>query len=375
MKKSTQHPFPSIMLVLFITGCGGGQSTNTSQPYVPPIIPPASSSSTTSSTSSSSSGSTSSTTSSTSSSSSSTSSTSSSSSTSTSSGSSTSSSSSSTSSTSSSSSGASTTSIVGGYWPNWTTSPVRIRDVHSGYNLIYLFSAQPVGGAPGTTGAVFFNTPDNTRGAASNFANDIQYARTVQNRKVILSVGGAGNGMSFPNRTKSQTFVNSIVALYNQFGGFDGLDWNTFEADQDPDTAEMMWISLELKRRYPGFLITSPPAPWNNRDKTFCQTMIQAGAMDYAAPQYYDGPGLNEPSYIINSVNEWVTLVGANHLVVGFGIWNQPNYSTLTQATTAWNQIKTNHPAILGAFNWQIHTDESFNWQFGITFDNLLNLQ
>ena len=36
--------------------------------------------------------------------------------------------------------------VVGGYYPNWTPSPVRIRDVNDNYNLIYLFHAQPVGG-------------------------------------------------------------------------------------------------------------------------------------------------------------------------------------------------------------------------------------
>ena len=108
--------------------------------------------------------------------------------------------------------------------------------------------------------------------------------------------------MSFPNRTKSQAFVNSIVGLYNQFRGFDGLDWNTFEADQNPDTDEMIWISTELKRLYPGFLITAPPAPWNPRDMTFCQAMVQASAMDYVAPQYYDGPNLADPSYVVNNI-------------------------------------------------------------------------
>ena len=31
--------------------------------------------------------------------------------------------------------------IVGGYWPNWVDSPIRIRDVNMNYNLIYLFRA------------------------------------------------------------------------------------------------------------------------------------------------------------------------------------------------------------------------------------------
>lgn len=36
--------------------------------------------------------------------------------------------------------------VVGGYYPNWTLSPVRIRDVDTHYNVIYLFHGQPVGG-------------------------------------------------------------------------------------------------------------------------------------------------------------------------------------------------------------------------------------
>ncbi len=73
------------------------------------------------------------------------------------------------------------------------------------------FNAQPVGGPPGTTGEIYFNLPDAGRGARTNFVDDIQYARNIESRKIILSVGGAQNGMSFTNRTKSQTF--SIVLL------------------------------------------------------------------------------------------------------------------------------------------------------------------
>jgi hypothetical protein len=256
--------------------------------------------------------------------------------------------------------------IVGGYWPFWPASPIRIRDVPTGYNLIYLFSARPVGGSPGTTGEVYWSAPGDGRGAATNFNADVQYARSVQKRKIIMSVGGAGFGMSFPNRTKSTNFVNSIVGIYNQIGGFDGLDWNTFEADQVPDLAEMQWISLELKRRFgSGFLITAPPAPWNQRDKDFCRAMVAAGAMDYAAPQYYDGPGLATPDYVVTSVDEWVGIVGESHLVVGFGINpGVANYMTVQQAMDAWNRVEARHPAVRGGFVWQIHTDETQGWPF-----------
>ncbi|XXT22456.1 glycosyl hydrolase family 18 protein [Sorangium sp. So ce429] len=254
--------------------------------------------------------------------------------------------------------------VVAGYYPNWTPSPVRIRDINSNYNLIYLFAAKPVGGSPGTTGAVEWTPPGDGRGAATNLNADIQYARTTQGRKIILSVGGAGAGMSFPDRQKSQTFVDSVVEIYNNLGGFDGLDWNTFEADQEPDTAEMKWISLELKQRFPGFIITAPPAPWNERDKRFCKEMVDAGAMDYAAPQYYDGPDLDQQAYIVNSVNEWVSLLGPTHVAVGFGIWDQTNYMSIDEAIPTWNEVEVNHPTLRGAFDWQIHIDESLGWPF-----------
>ncbi|WP_437958827.1 glycosyl hydrolase family 18 protein [Sorangium sp. So ce119] len=254
--------------------------------------------------------------------------------------------------------------VVAGYYPNWTPSPVRIRDIDSNYNLIYLFAAHPVGGPPGTTGAVTWTPPGDGRGAATHLREDIQYARTTQDRRIILSIGGAGQGMSFPDRGKSQTFVDSVVDIYNDLGGFDGIDWNTFEANQNPDTEEMIWISLELKRRFPGFIITAPPAPWNPRDKNFCKAMVDAGAMDYAAPQYYDGPDLDQQSYIVNNVGQWVDLLGPTHVVVGFGIADDQYYMSIDEAIPTWNEVEGNHPALRGVFDWQIHNDESQGWPF-----------
>jgi len=263
--------------------------------------------------------------------------------------------------------------IVAGYYPNWTPAPLRIRDINARYNVIYLFAATPVGGAPGTTGAVTWTAPGDGRGAATNLKADIAYARATQGRKIMLSVGGAGNGMSFPNRSKSQAFVNSIVAIYQQLGGIDGMDWNTFEGSQAPDTSEMIWISRELKRLYPGFLISAPPAPWNPVDQEFCRAMVAAGAMDYAAPQYYDGPDLATPAYVVTNVRQWVTLLGASHVVVGFGINNATNYMTGAQAVSAWSQVKNNSPDIGGAFDWEINTDEMQGWPFANGVGPLIN--
>eukprot|EP01126_Amoeba_proteus_P025432 TRINITY_DN2538_c0_g2_i1.p1 TRINITY_DN2538_c0_g2~~TRINITY_DN2538_c0_g2_i1.p1 ORF type:complete len:148 (+),score=19.21 TRINITY_DN2538_c0_g2_i1:428-871(+) len=118
----------------------------------------------------------------------------------------------------------------------------------------------------------------------------------------------------------------------------------------------MVWMSLELKRLYPGFIITAPPAPWNERDQTFCKAMVDAGAMDYVAPQYYDGPDLNDPNYVIQNIQTWVSLVGAQRVMVGFGLDTAQYYMTLNQATTAWNGVVSRYPDIAGAFDFEINT-------------------
>lgn len=261
--------------------------------------------------------------------------------------------------------------LAGGYYPDWADLP-RIRDLDPNLNLVYLFAARPVGGSPGTTGAVTWTGLSNGQGAQTNIKADIAFARQSQGRKIILSVGGAGNGMSFPSRTKSQTFVDSIVTIYNQLGGFDGLDWNTFEGSQAPDTGEMIWISQRLKQLFPGFLITAPPAPWNSIDKTFCSTMVQAGALDYAAPQYYDGPGLADQTYIVNSIDEWSSLLGESHVMVGFGVWNQTNYMSAAAAASTWTQIKSKHPGIRGGFDWSLALDSNQGWPFTKTVAPLI---
>jgi chitinase len=201
--------------------------------------------------------------------------------------------------------------------------------------------------------------------------------------KVILSTGGAGSGISFTSRTVSTEFVDSIEAINASWGGtrarpaFDGLDFNTFEADATPNTTEYVWMAQELKRRFgSSFLITCPPAPWNTTDRAFVKSMLAAGALDYAAPQYYDGPGLSDPTYIANSVRTWINDVAAGNaskIVVGFGIEpGAANYSTTAQVAQAWNQIEAEFPTIRGAFVWSHTGDQANGWGFATTIAPLI---
>jgi hypothetical protein len=56
--------------------------------------------------------------------------------------------------------------------------------------------------------------------------------------------------------------------------------------------------------------------------------------------------------------------VGADHLAIGFGIWDQANYWSAGDAVSAYNSVIGAHPDLLGAFNWAIHIDEGQGWPF-----------
>jgi len=250
--------------------------------------------------------------------------------------------------------------VAGVYWTRWN-SGIRLTQVPSSYNLLYLFAAAKSG------------SEGNVSWGMNDISADIKTCR-ARGQKIIMSCGGAGNGINFAGRTESTRFVDAIVRINGELGGtltspvLDGVDFNTFEADATPNATEYLWIAYELRRRFgSAFAITSPPAPWSDRDKQFCKAMINGGAMDYAAPQYYDGPGLSDPNYIVSNVKEWIRDVAggdASKIVVGFGMENLANYSTIEQIKSAWNQIESAYPSIRGAFLWQHKTDADRNWAF-----------
>ncbi len=37
---------------------------------------------------------------------------------------------------------------------------------------------------------------------------------------------------------------------------------------------------------------------------------------------------------------------------------------SIDEAIPTWNRVESNHPTHRGAFDWQIHIDESLGWQF-----------
>ena len=250
--------------------------------------------------------------------------------------------------------------IAGIYWTRWNYR-IPLRAVPSAYNVVYLFAATTRGG----DGAI--------RWGRDNVAADIRVCR-ARGQRVLLSVGGSGQDIDFSSRSVSARFVAALERINDELGGsrtspmIDGLDLNTYESAVEPDVLEYMWISEQLKGRFGSdFLVTSPPAAPAARDKAFCRAMLATGAMDYVSPQFYGGPGLSDPDYIVRETGVWVRDVAqgdATRIVVGFGMEDLPHYSTIDEILVAWQQVQSAHPSIRGAFLWQHQTDADRDWVF-----------
>jgi hypothetical protein len=274
-----------------------------------------------------------------------------------------------------------------GYWTQWTSNLIRLRDVPLNYNTIFLFHALPVGGAGGTTGAVYWPGVGNGRGANTNFLADLSYVRNTQRRCVILTVGGAFahidlSGGTGPG-TRAQAFLDSIIGISNDWGGtasvaaFDGLDWNNFEGGQLPNTTEMVWISQQLKQKYgPGFAITAPISASGQDDRFdvdmgFCIAARNAGAFDAVFPQFYDYWDLADPGLVATRVASATTsLGGAQYVGIGFAVdtSGQPGGRWLaTSARDCWLVEVGKRPALRGAFNFAIPRDEELGWSYANT--------
>lgn len=256
--------------------------------------------------------------------------------------------------------------VVASYFTLWNGSP-RITAVPLDYNQIYLFHATPVNS---TTGAFSF-----TYGASVNAA-DIK-AVQARGQRVVLTVGGANAGFNFQTRAQSDAFLKSFQAMNTQLGGtLDGCDFNNFEAFVGSSPTEMAYMGKQLKALYgANFSITCPPHPgasYAPNDHLICKAMSDAGALDYAGPQYYDSPDLITQTAIVNLTREWVSYLGdASKVAVGLSA-NYAGGPTLATCQAAWNQLVKEFPTLRGVFAWSAQDDQNGSWNWGKTMGPLV---
>ena len=246
--------------------------------------------------------------------------------------------------------------VLGCYFTAWDTS-FRITDVPTDFNVIYLFHCKPNGKAnnAGDGSVIFEHFGDITR-------DQVQACRS-RGQKVILTVGGAGQGYAWDNRTKSTNLVNSFRAIADQLGGIDGIDYNNYEGhivhagNVQTVGAEMVWAAQQLKAAYgQHFAVTSPPQPNDPVQRQLMQILANGGVLSYAAPQYYDWSGFNAPGFISNSIDTWTQLVGEQHLAVGLTA-NYHNGPSMDDCIREWNAIVAKHPGVRGMFCWSAQTN------------------
>lgn len=254
--------------------------------------------------------------------------------------------------------------FAGAYLADWAYGTIPLANFSQNWNFLLVFSARPTG-----NGSFAWQSATPTG------------ISTVRGRgqRVILSFGGAGATFDFLTRTHSQNFVNSVRAINTQWGGtltspaFDGVDFNTFEADAVRNSAEYIWMGHELKRIFGfNFIVTAPPTPnWGGRDHQFCRDVLAAGAFDFVSPQYYDG-GLATSYNILDapetSITWWVNNIAggdASKIGVGFGItWpgaGASDYMTWQAIHSVWNTLESRHPSLRAAWIWRSDFDANYN--------------
>ncbi len=268
------------------------------------------------------------------------------------------------------------------YWTYW--APIqRLSLFPTTYNVIFLFHATPVGGAPGSTGAVLLNKPTGTPG--TNYNADIATCR-ARGQKVIMTIGGAGAQLTLNTQARADAFIASIKSINVSLGGsgttlaFDGIDWNNYEgADTSAQRTWMLYASQQLKTYYgaSNFLITSPPCAFEYTtsgqagiDRLLLATLYDGNALDWLCPQFYDPSDLNTTSNVrtaldwyhatITLSNGHIVAIPRNNIGIGFAIKsgsaNTSRWSTST-AVSCYNTMTSEGKTQRGAFNWASEED------------------
>ena len=241
--------------------------------------------------------------------------------------------------------------VLATYYTTWDTGRYSLTDIPSDFNVIYLFHSKPNGSPVGGS----YNNVGNGSFMFEHYGSvpvsDIQACRS-RGQRVILTVGGASAGFNFDTRSESRNFVASFQEMSNRLGGFDGCDFNNFEAGIGSSPTELIWISEQLKSLYgTGFAITAPPQPNSTEDLAMLRALANAGVLSWAAPQYYDWSGFNAVGFIRNRTNDWVNAIGAERVVLGLAA-NYANGPSLQDCIREWDAVKAAHPGIRGMFCW-----------------------
>jgi chitinase len=160
--------------------------------------------------------------------------------------------------------------VLVGYWHNFNNGSgiIRLRDVSIRWDVINIAFAIPVG----NDGTLSF-VPE-VQDVAS-FKDDVRYLQSI-GKKVQISIGGAEGQVSITDATKRANYVNSLVAVIQEYG-FNGIDIDLEGSSvalsgNDPDlknptspgVTNLIAGTREIRNRFgAGFMVTMAPETAN----------------------------------------------------------------------------------------------------------------
>lgn len=155
-----------------------------------------------------------------------------------------------------------------GYWHDFDNGSVDVplAKVSSNFDVIIV----AFGGTTTDTSTVSFAVDTVHIESQAQFIADIQTLHS-QNKKVLLSIGGANGNVALNTTQDVTNFVQSVSGIMQQFG-FDGIDIdiennsfvlasgdNDFTSPKTPTIVNMINALHQLAAKFPGFMLTFAP--------------------------------------------------------------------------------------------------------------------
>ncbi len=239
----------------------------------------------------------------------------------------------------------------GTYVINWKGN-VSLSSMPRCYNLILMF----VG--------LFQN---NQLTFSSPTTSDDYRQAIAQGRRIVLSLGGATNRFDFTNRSVSDKFIADFQRINSSLGNpFTGIDLDENEGSTSINTQEYIYVCQKLQQIYGNdFHIFYPSASWDTSNLALSKALVSAGIKNfYAGPQWYDGPGLNDPANVMSQFSNWASQIGQERMMIGLGLRDGPNYWTAQSAAGCVNQVMSKYPNMAGIYDWEYVYDKANGNQF-----------
>lgn len=253
--------------------------------------------------------------------------------------------------------------VVGGYWMKWRESDsVRLADVDTGYNVIYLAFAQ---GREGS-GALHFNQ---TAQPAEQFAADVETVRS-RGQRLILSIGGEDGYVDMSTPERREQMVDSLIRIHREEVPYDGIDWDIETATVDVEAAYE--VSRALKDHFGSDLAITLAPPGSTRDDYKELARRLGEDLSYIGIQYYEYPTETAEERIGGARHHTQELVEqygipADKIVIGMMVVDEDTgqyapagpsrFWTVQSSQEGWRFLQERFPDLRGVYLWEISGD------------------